>query len=179
MDAGARRYGSCLQSSFKRVRLPPASLGKRQEEIQAAVDSSGPAAHAWPSVRRFGSCVPDMGSDDDDVVTVSSEGEHQTDRSGSRGFDSRTDHDSRLVTDRALKASTRTARGRRAYRSVRQRLVRRGPRAGFSRLAHAGRETCLPAARNRPRWQHQQVPCSARIPLSPAVGRRPPTPARP
>jgi hypothetical protein len=45
-DAGARRHGDCLQSSFKWVRLPPASLaGDSCQHVNAA----GPAA-------RFASC---------------------------------------------------------------------------------------------------------------------------
>jgi hypothetical protein len=37
--AGARRYGGCLQSSFKWVRLPPASLFPRKELFVSGLTS--------------------------------------------------------------------------------------------------------------------------------------------
>ena len=61
--------------------------------------SSGPAAPRF--IRRdLDRRVPDMDYDEDDVVTVSSEGRAPDLNSGSHGFDSRTDHHNcRLVTD--------------------------------------------------------------------------------
>ena len=61
--------------------------------------SFGPAAPR-SILMDLGRCVPDMDSDDDDVVTDSSEGRAPDLNSGCHGFDSRSDHHNcRLVTD--------------------------------------------------------------------------------
>ena len=108
-DAGARREGGCLQSSFQRVRLPPASL------LSKVPMSSGPAAPR--SIHSDSDrCVPDMGYDNDDVTTdkVSSEGRAPDYESGSHGFDSRTTTQvENLTTGR--ESVHHEARGRRAY----------------------------------------------------------------
>ena len=62
-------------------------------------DVVGPAAHG-SILCDSDRCVPNMGSDDDDVVTVSSADRAPDYESGSHGFDPRTDHHHcRLVTD--------------------------------------------------------------------------------
>jgi hypothetical protein len=70
-DVGARWYGHCLQSGCEWVRFPPASF---TSNVTMSFKPAAPRCILWDSDR----CVPDMEFNDDEIVMVSSEVEHQT-----------------------------------------------------------------------------------------------------